>query len=123
MLGCRVLLIEMYGKTPYNHEVERIHIMDYQDTPMGRTERFEARLDQATQSLLKHAAELQGRSLSDFVVGAAREAALSTIAEMETIRLSREAQGTFVSALLEPPKANAALKRAAKRHGQLIEPV
>ncbi|MEM7503791.1 MAG: DUF1778 domain-containing protein [Pseudomonadota bacterium] len=89
---------------------------------MSRSARLEARIDPDTQALLKRAAELQGRSLSDFVVGAAREAALSTIAEMEAIRLSAEAQKTFVNALLNPPKANAALKRAAKRHGQLIEP-
>ncbi|NKC14574.1 MAG: DUF1778 domain-containing protein [Gammaproteobacteria bacterium] len=89
---------------------------------MNRTTRLEARADPETRSLIKRAAELQGRSLSDFVVGAAREAALSTIAGMETIRLSRQAQRVFVNALSEPPKPNAALKRAAKRHGQLIEP-
>jgi uncharacterized protein (DUF1778 family) len=50
------------------------------DTSMSRSTRLEARIDTDTQSLLKRAAELQGRSLTDFVVGAAREAALSTIA-------------------------------------------
>lgn len=92
------------------------------DILMSRNARLEARLDPETQALLKRAADLQGRSLSDFVVGAAREAALSTIAEMETIRLSRQAQSVFVAALLEPPKPNAALKRAARRHGQLLDP-
>jgi uncharacterized protein (DUF1778 family) len=41
---------------------------------------------------------------------------------METAQLSREAKSVFVNALLEPPAPNVALKRAASRHRQLIEP-
>ncbi|EPI1395311.1 DUF1778 domain-containing protein [Neisseria gonorrhoeae] len=37
--------------------------------------RFEARITSDTRALLKHAAELQGRSMSEFVISAAREAA------------------------------------------------
>ena len=38
------------------------------------------------------------------------------IAEHESIRLSREEQLAFVQALLQPPKPNARLKRAAKAY-------
>ncbi|HGN3906496.1 TPA: DUF1778 domain-containing protein, partial [Neisseria gonorrhoeae] len=42
--------------------------------------RFEARITSDTRALLKHAAELQGRSMSEFVISAAREAAQKAVA-------------------------------------------
>jgi uncharacterized protein (DUF1778 family) len=54
------------------------------------------------------------------VVAAAQDAARKTVAEVELIRLSREAQEQFVSMLLDPPPPSAALKRALDRHRALI---
>jgi uncharacterized protein (DUF1778 family) len=45
------------------------------------TARLEARLPADVHKLLKRAAEIQGRSLTDFVVAAAHEAACRAIAE------------------------------------------
>lgn len=84
------------------------------------TARLEARLPVDIYALLKRAAEIEGRSLSDFVVSAAREAAARTIEETEVLRLSVEDQKLFVEAILNPPEPNAALKRAAKLHRKLI---
>jgi uncharacterized protein (DUF1778 family) len=50
----------------------------------------------------------------------AKDAARKTVAEVELIRLSREAQEQFVSMLLAPPPPSAALERALDRHGALI---
>ena len=97
--------------------------MNYSDiTPMSRTARIEARVNPETQALLKQAAELQGRSLSDFVIGAARDAAMKTIADVETVQLSREAQQVFVKGLMEPSEPGQALRRAAERYDSLIGP-
>ena len=85
-----------------------------------RTARLEARLPADTYALLKRAAEIDGRSLSDFVVAAASNAARQVIESTEVIRLSREAQEQFVDLLLNPPKPNAALKKAFARHRQLF---
>ena len=52
------------------------------------TARLEARLPADIHALLKWAAEVQGRTLTDFVVTAAREAAIRAIMEIEIIRLS-----------------------------------
>jgi uncharacterized protein (DUF1778 family) len=41
----------------------------------ARTARIEARIAPDALALVKHAAEMQGRSVSDFVVSAAQEAA------------------------------------------------
>ena len=70
--------------------------------------------------MVRRAAEIQGRSISDFVVAAAQDAARKTVTDMEVIRLSREAQEQFVSLLLNPPPPSEALVRALERHRELI---
>ena len=77
-----------------------------------RTARIEARIAPETLAIVRRAAEIQGRSISDFVVAAAQEAAQKTVSEMEVIRLSRAAQEQFISLLLNPPPA---IARAATR--------
>lgn len=74
--------------------------------------RLEARLPLDVYALLKRAAELEGRSLSDFVVSAARAAAQHAIERQEIIRLSARDQATFAEALLAPAQPNEELKRA-----------
>ena len=85
-----------------------------------RTSRIEARIAPEALAIVRRAAELQGRSISDFMVAAAHDAAQRMVAEAEVIRLSREAQEAFVAMLLNPPPPNAALGRAFKRHRDLI---
>jgi uncharacterized protein (DUF1778 family) len=91
--------------------------MASQDTPdTTRDARLEVRVSVAQKSLLQHAAALSGRTLSEFVVTSAQDAARQVIAEHESIRLSREEHLAFVQALLQPPEPNARLKRAAKAY-------
>jgi uncharacterized protein (DUF1778 family) len=85
-----------------------------------RTARIEARIAPEALAVVRRAAEIQGRSVSDFVVAAALEAAQKTVAEVEVIRLSRAAQEQFVSLLLAPPPPADALRRALERHRSLI---
>ena len=87
----------------------------------ARTARIEARIAPDALAMVKQAAELEGRSLSDFVVAAAQEAARRTIEENHIIRLSLEDQQRFVDLLLNPPEPSPALKRAAKAHRRLIQ--
>jgi uncharacterized protein (DUF1778 family) len=86
------------------------------------TARLEARLPAEVHALLKRAAEMQGRTLTDFVVTAARDAAFRALGEAEIIRLSLEDQRLIATALLNPPKPTPALRRAFKRHRQLFGP-
>ena len=80
------------------------------------TARLEARLPHDVMARLKRAAEIQGRTLTDFVVAAADEAACRAIQETEIIRLSIEGQRQIAAAILNPPAPTPALKRAAKRY-------
>ncbi len=88
-----------------------------------RNSRLEARISDDVLALVKRAAEIEGRSISDFVVSAARDAANRTIADTEVIRLSRAAQEKFARLLLDPPKPSRGLKRAFGRHRRLIRDV
>lgn len=52
------------------------------------TARLEARITTDLHSMLKRAAELQGRTMTDFVVSAVQDAAQRAIEQAEVIRLS-----------------------------------
>ena len=86
----------------------------------SRTARIEARIAPDALRAVKRAAELQGRSVSDFVGAAAQEIAHRTIDEAQVIRLSVHDQQRFVELLLNPPVLAPALKRAKKAHARLI---
>ena len=86
----------------------------------SRTARIEARIAPNALRIVRRAAELQGRSISDFVVAAAQEAAHRAIDEAQIIHLSVEDQQRFVELLLNPPVLAPALKRARKAHARLI---
>jgi len=86
-----------------------------------RSARLEARISPEALALVKRAADIQGRSLSDFVVAAAEEAASRTIEETHLIRLSVEDQRRFVALLLDPPAPSPALERAREAHARLIQ--
>lgn len=88
----------------------------------AKTSRLEARLPETVHGLLRQAAALQGRSISEFVVNSAREAAERAIAEHNLIELSLADQQRFAAALEKPPKVAKPLKQAAKRHHDFVEP-
>jgi len=84
------------------------------------TARLEARISTDLHAMLKRAAEIQGRTMTDFVIAAVHEAARSTLEEADVIRLSLADQASFASALISPPKPNAALKHAFKNRSKLL---
>ena len=86
----------------------------------AKTSRVEARLTPEALAVVRRAAELQGRSVSDFVVTAAQEAAHRMIEETQIIRLSVEDQQAIAAAILDPPAPNEALLRAAVAYDRLV---
>ena len=85
----------------------------------NRSACIKARFTPNALAVVKRAAELQGRSIGDFVVAAAKEAAHTTIQEARLIRLSIEDQRRFVDLLLNPSPQSPALERARKAHTRL----
>jgi uncharacterized protein (DUF1778 family) len=90
-------------------------------TEHNRTARIEARIAPDALAVVKRAAEILGRSVSDFVVVSAQEAANRTIEEAHLIRLSVEDQRRFADCVFNPPKPVPALSRAKKAHARLIQ--
>ena len=84
------------------------------------TARLEARISTDLHAMLKRAAELQGRTMTDFVVSAVQDAAQRVIEHADIIRLSMADQECFAQALLSPPKPTPALERAFARRNKLL---
>jgi uncharacterized protein (DUF1778 family) len=104
-----------YGNLPYNLRQEE------QVMPTAtNTARLEARISTDLHAMLKRAAELQGRTMTDFVVDAVQDAAQRAIEQAEVIRLSLADQECFAQALLSPPPPAPALERAFARRRKLL---
>jgi uncharacterized protein (DUF1778 family) len=89
---------------------------------MAKQARLEARVSPDVHALLKRAAEIEGRSLSDFVVTAARQAAEKTVVQANVITLSHADQLRFAQALIDPPPLASAMERAIDRCKRMTGP-
>lgn len=79
-------------------------------------ERLEARISADKKSVLKNAADLSGRTLTDFVINSAYEAAIRVIQEYQQLHLSVKDREVFVRALLNAPAPAEKLLKAVKKY-------
>lgn len=86
------------------------------------TARLEARIPAQIYDTMQRAAQLRGMTLTGFLLATAGEDARRVVEEADIMRMSREDQTRFAAALIDPPKPNDRLTRAAKRHAELIRP-
>lgn len=84
------------------------------------TARLEARLPVEAYAMLKRAAEIQGRTITDFVVSASCQAAKEAIETAEIIRLSIEDQRLFAEAIINPPEPNEYLLQSIAKYHELL---
>jgi uncharacterized protein (DUF1778 family) len=89
-------------------------------TTAVKTARLEARINPELRAMLRQAAELEGRKVSDFVTWALQDAARRTISAAHVLKLSIADQEIFASALIDPPDAAPALERAFARRRDLL---
>lgn len=87
----------------------------------SKDERIFVRVSSDVKRTLERAAEVSGRSLSDFVVGSAFNAAREAIEGVERMVLSEADRDVFLEALSNPPAPNDALKAAAAWYKKLTE--
>jgi uncharacterized protein (DUF1778 family) len=87
----------------------------------SRSARIEARIAPDALLIVKRAAELQGRSVSDFVVDSALNMAQRTIEETQIIRLAVEDQRAVAESIFDPPPLAPAMERAVDRYRSLIK--
>jgi len=108
----------MCGKMPERGCVKTIETPKRNDAPA--TDRVEARVPPNLKRLFQRAADLQGVTLSDFLISSLREAALRAVERHELIRLTEHDATLFARALLNPPRPNAHLRAAARRFRQAV---
>ncbi len=85
--------------------------------PLGA--RLEARVSPIQKNLFQRAADLSGRTLSEFVIASAQDAAERLIQDQGLIRLTPAEQTAFVKGLLEDTEPGPRLRQAAltyKKH-------
>ncbi|MEE4601245.1 MAG: DUF1778 domain-containing protein [Desulfobacteraceae bacterium] len=99
--------------------VDKSHNADV--TRRRKRSRLEARISAEDKELLKRAADLQGCSLTEFVVRSAQEAARQAVKEHQMMSLTSRDTKAFVKALLRPPAPSKKLKRAATRYKKVME--
>ena len=87
--------------------------------PRSKRYRFDARLTADQKTLIQRAADLEGRSMTDFVLQSAEAAAERTIRERGLLILSARETEAFVSALLRPATPGSVLRRAARQYKKL----
>ena len=85
----------------------------------SKMHRLEARITKDTKVLLQRAATLEGRSVTDFVINAVREAATRTVQQAELMKFTARDQELFAKALLEPYAPAPRLREAANRYKKL----
>jgi uncharacterized protein (DUF1778 family) len=82
--------------------------------PTPKVHRFDARLDEDQKLLIQRAADLEGRTMTDFVLHSAKVAAERTIQERAMLILTARDTEAFVAAILNPAEPGPALRAAAR---------
>jgi uncharacterized protein (DUF1778 family) len=85
-----------------------------------KTERLEARVTPELKRTIERAAQLAGRTITDFVLESVQKSAHQTILEHEAIRLNAEQSRAFVALLLTPPKPGAKLRAAVADYNKRV---
>ncbi|NGM88497.1 DUF1778 domain-containing protein [Parapusillimonas sp. SGNA-6] len=92
-------------------------------TILPPSKRLEARISPDLHAMLKQAAALEGRTVTDFVIDAVQAAARGSIERAQVVRLSLADQQAFANALISPPSPNKALKQAFEKRKTLLNSV
>lgn len=82
--------------------------------------RFDARLNHEQKVLIQKAADLEGRTMTDFVLHSAETAAERTIAERAILILSARETEVFVESIMNPAPPGAVLRAAARQYKNAI---
>lgn len=124
---CKLInLVLTYGKLPYTiiinspYEISVLFAMATTTNEKSMA-RLETRISPETKALLQKAADLEGRTLTDFVVATVLAEAYRVIEKHQTLKLNIDDSEAFINALLNPPKPNEALKAAALRYKEEIQ--
>lgn len=80
----------------------------------AKRETLNLRILPEVRNLIDRAAELVGKNRTDFVLDAARQAAMNAMLDRTILMVSPKAYAEFKTLLDAPPKANSRLRRSLK---------
>lgn len=86
----------------------------------ARTYRFDARLNEEQKLLIQRAADLEGRTMTDFVLHSAELAAERAIERRAMLVLTARETEAFAHAIVRPPAPGPVLRRAARKYRETI---
>jgi uncharacterized protein (DUF1778 family) len=85
-------------------------------TRPAKVYRFDARLNGEQKLLIQRAADLEGRTMTDFVLHSAEAAAERTIEKRALLVLTLRETENFANAILNPPRPGPVLRKAAREY-------
>jgi uncharacterized protein (DUF1778 family) len=86
----------------------------------SKGERLETRISPDQKTLFQRAADLAGRSLTDFVVSSVQEAAEREVRAHQVLELTARETEAFFEAIQNPPPPGERLRAAARQHQQQV---
>jgi uncharacterized protein (DUF1778 family) len=86
----------------------------YGRPPTPKTYRFDARLNEEQKLIIQRAADLEGRTVTDFVLQSAQAAAERTIERRALLVLDARESVAFANAILSPAEPGPVLREAAR---------
>lgn len=95
-------------------------LSDLPQVDTDREARLSLRLDARLKALIERAAGYSGETVTSYVIATLLRDARLVVREHEIVVLSDRDRDRFLALLDEPPVPSAALKRAARRHRDLI---
>lgn len=84
--------------------------------PAAKSYRFDARLNEEQKHLIQRAAELEGRTMTDFVLHSAKAAAEQAIERRALLILTARESEAFAEAILNPAIPGPVLRKAAREY-------
>src|SRR6266566_9186647 len=86
----------------------------------SRVYRFDARLNEEQKFLIQRAADLEGRTMTDFVLHSAEAAAERTIEKRAILVLTARETEAFADAILNPAGPGQVLRKAAREYREKL---
>lgn len=84
-----------------------------------KTSHLNIRISELSKNVLQRAADLEGDTLSHFVISQALEGAYKLLSESQTLSLTPQEQMRFFQLLERPPTMSSNLSKAIKRYKEI----
>lgn len=103
-----------------NSVIEKEYLKKHVENKIKK-DRLDIRLPKIQKELIEHVAGMQGRTLTDFILKAAIDAATQEVERSQIILLSMENQRRFIEAIENPREPSDAVKIRYKQYVELKE--